>query len=93
MNNEQTFYIPSDDPFTDINIEQLEQIIEAEERSPMKTETVYMTPEDFAASWLVVGWMREKYDLAKRENTMLEVEVQKTPFGRFVLELNVVGGN
>lgn len=55
-----------------------------------QTKQLYMTPEEFSQNWLVVGWMREKWQLARSEGSMLEVEVQNTPFGKYVLGLNVL---
>lgn len=88
-----TYYIPSEDAFAEeFTAEQFTRLIE-KENTMQAVETIYMTPEVFAATWMVVDWMRAKWQAAMNEGTLLEVEVQSTPFGRYVLSLNVVNGN
>lgn len=89
----ETYYIPSEDAFTEFTAEQFERLLQHEERQMNGNEIVHMTPEVFAATWFVVDWMREKVELARRENTLLAVEVKYTPFGRYVQNLDVVNGN
>ena len=55
-----------------------------------RNETIRMTPEEFADRWLVVDWMAAKVELAKQENTLLEVELERTFRGRYVRSLSVV---
>lgn len=75
---------------TQYYIEPQEENFEPVANIVLATETLYLTPAEFATHWVVLAWMRDKWNLARREETLLEVEVEHTRFGRHVTALNVV---
>lgn len=87
----EVFFIPADD-FSVLDVEAVEGTPRRNERHEpeRETETVRMSAEEFAQTWMVVDWMRGKWKMAQEIGALLEVEVLFTPFGRYVMNLEVM---